>query len=209
LFSDKQGKKSNSNETNSEDAAKCTERWSKKKNRTGKRKRRSYFDKAEDSNNPDTMKFDKSTANEPAIDHETSGFHITSIPHCPWGGTDGNIILSNTCTVDNLLFLMHQLIMSKDHVRQWLETSTEPVAQTLIRVSDFFAKGDWFAGKMCWITSHVELGTSTNHIDLYGTEHAQFVRHYGVLQMNSSGKKCSSSMCKLDHQISSGEIILP
>jgi hypothetical protein len=66
------------------------------------------------------------------------------------------------------------------YVSGW-NTWNKPVAHTLIRVSDFFAKGDWFDGKMCWINSHDELGTSTNNIDLYGTEHAQFVRHCGVL----------------------------
>jgi hypothetical protein len=142
MFSDERRKNSNSKDNNSEYAAKCAEGWNKKRSRAGTKKRRSYFDKADESNNPDIKKRKKSTVNEPQDDHEASSCHGSSIPHCPWGGKVGDVYLKTTCTIDNLLFLMHRLIISRNDVLQWLETSTESVAKTLITVSELFAKGD-------------------------------------------------------------------
>lgn len=194
----------------SNETVNCSEMWSgRRKGSDGKRKR-GYFNVQ--------MKIGrKSKTGKPSTDiccsantEQQDGCEETySIPHCPWGGTVGDLTLSNTCTIDNLLFGIHVLICRRNDIRNWLQACDEPVAKTLLEVSTLFGKGEWSAGKLCWITSNNLERTGMKNIDLYGTESDKFVKYFGTLQQTVCVQKCSKTICTNKSSMSSNEILLP
>lgn len=155
----------------------CKERWAKPE--TGK-KRKSYFGNTDDVPIP-KKKTMKQRTNR-------------STPHCPWGGDFENHQFRNTCTIDNLLYIFHRLILERQDVRLWLQESTNSVSETLLRVSDLFSKNKWAEGKFVWYTEHVN-ETPKERINLFGTEVQYFVSAESVMQPNVSTQNCSNTNC--------------
>jgi hypothetical protein len=194
----------------SHDNTKCSEMWSRTcKGKNGKRKR-GYF-------KVDTKVSRKSKIQKSSIDNADNWntnvqkplLTADTIPHCPWGGTVGDVTLFNTCTIDNLLFAVHYLIKQRSDVKIWLETCNEPVANTLLEVSTLFTKGEWSAGKLCWITANNLSNADLHNIDVYGTESDKFVKYYGQLQKTVCLKQCTKAKCSTASTLQSDEILLP
>ena len=137
------------------------------------------------------------------------------LPHCPWGGRFKKTHMSNTCTIDNFLYLLYVLIYNNDHIRAWFEAESagNPVAALILRIANLFHAGRWSEGKFEWITANIQSHPGRD-IDLFGTETEYFVVHYGELQTNTSELTCSNERChgqtdqNNENLRMSGEIVL-
>lgn len=119
--------------------------------------------------------------------------------------------MSNTCTIDNFLYLLFILIQHNENVRLWFqqEATEKPTAATILRVAALFAGGRWAAGKLEWIRENIESSPGRG-VNLFGTEHEFFVIHYGELQLNATQLRCSNETCPAysAEKRTSGEVIL-
>ena len=155
-----------------------------------KRKRRTYFEKPKDVPSP----------------HRKKSKQQPSLPHCPWGGQFEGHVLTNTCRIDNFLYILFCLTSTNATVRAWLTSCQQPVARTILTVAECYRKRNWAEGKLVWVRSHIDQDPQSN-LNLWGTEQNKFVDFYGVLQTNVSTKKCSRANCR-DIERTSFEIVL-
>ena len=135
----------------------CTaeEAWKAKR----EKKRSTYFDTPKYLPKPKTARKDRDKGDShqrkrvPFADEQK-----TRLSHCPWGGKFQNINMSNTCTIDNFLYLLFILIQHNENVRLWFqqEATEKPTAATILRVAALFAGGRWAAGKLEWIRENIE-----------------------------------------------------
>ncbi len=191
----------------SESTTNCTESWAKKKRKKGNAKKSIYFPADNSSSTfPAKKQAKKSAVSDKTIDKDTDNH---TMPHCPWGGRVGSVELVNTCSIDNLLFLTHRLIVDRSEVKAWLQNSPEIISKTMLVVSQLFSKGNWAAGKLCWITATNGCDTTNLcRIDMFGSEHDKFVKHFGNLQSFVCTQVCSKLTCKFNKQCVATEILL-
>ena len=154
------------------------ESWNKKAYKSKKR-RSKYFDK------PATL--DQSTAKADSRSKQ-------SFPHCPWGGKTAAHSLVNTCSIDNMLFMIHLLITSRDDIKQWLASHATDVAATLLKVSELFGSEQWAEGKLLWVEQFINQKPPAL-IDLYGTEYEKFVRVFAAVQETETTRQCTNRIC--------------
>lgn len=129
-------------------------------------------------------------------------------PFRPWGRMADGIRLDNTCTIDNLLLMMHLLMTSNDSIKKLVQHNGD-IGKILIEVSDMFNKQQWAMGKLHWVRQTVSNLIADGEVDLYGTEHYFFVRHLAPFQEHTTNSVCSNSTCP-ERSIArtSGEILL-
>ncbi|CAB4034946.1 Hypothetical predicted protein [Paramuricea clavata] len=99
----------------------------------------------------------------------------------PWGGTvnaEGkNVILANTCPIDNFLTIFYALMKMHGSAYQHLSASTHLYASALVRISRLFDAGKFSEGKWEWLKlfpGRFEL-SERNKVDLWGNEEEMFV----------------------------------
>ena len=179
-----------------EEPSVAEEKWAKKDQKQSK-KRHTYFESPKDLPKPKEVHRQKQKVN---------------LPHCPWGGKYKSIHMSNTCTIDNFLYILFLLIQQNSGVREWFEQeqNDKPVAAAIIRVAALFQAGKWAEGKLEWIRENV-LSSPPRFVNLFGTENEFFVVHYGDLQQHVSTQTCNNNSCPVqgtDNTRRSGEILL-
>lgn len=87
----------------------------------------------------------------------TSETKTRSIPR--WGGqftlnaedTDKVITKTNTCPIDNMLYMLYTILKSRGDLRAGLQNSHEWAIQCLVEVVQLFAQGHTAQGKGLWL----------------------------------------------------------
>jgi hypothetical protein len=97
-------------------------------------------------------------------------------PSCPpWNGTYSDNVhqhnMTNTCTIDNSLYIMHVALSDDDELESSFRMSNDPVLNRLYNIHKAFQRGDFFGGEYLWFEQFPELITSNdNIIDSFGGE---------------------------------------
>ena len=191
----------------------CSEKWERRKSDTNTRKRPSkYSSKPNEIPTPkkkhkigmdhdlhtkrkDTNKARKKVLQNKSTDHKMEGI--------PWGGrvsVDGiAVTLSNTCTIDNLLFITWVLIRSEKSINMWMQekAATIPACRALLKAGEHFTSKQWALGKTVWLKTFNLGEPNENSVwDVWGGESEQFVMHYGFAQETFTESLCSNTRCK-------------
>lgn len=71
---------------------------------------------------------------------------------CPyWGGEGWTVSMTNTCTVDNLLYMLHMTVKRRPGIKIDLNTCSNNWISTLLQVHKLFEKTEWSQGKLLWL----------------------------------------------------------
>ncbi|XP_041865592.1 uncharacterized protein LOC121655185 isoform X2 [Melanotaenia boesemani] len=124
----------------------------------------------------------------------------------PWGGEgtigDQTIKLTNTCTVDNLLYTIHLAIKRRSGIESDLQkhSHVDPWIATLLQVHDHFNKKEWGQGKLLWLN---QIGRFKGQLwNAFGTEEDMVTYRLGFLLNTELAGKCQSPDCPVVKRIS-------
>lgn len=117
----------------------------------------------------------------------------------PWGSTmmvphQGQLILVNTCPIDNFLMIFYVLMKKHSNFLKYLLTSPEPYSTTLNRIGHMFDNGNFAEGKCEWMKLFPGRFnfTHTAQVDLWGNEEDLFMS-----RLYSSLETAFTSNCQL------------
>ena len=86
-----------------------------------------------------------------------------------WGGNltlDGKrIVMSNICSVDNLLYMAYQIIQLNRSCREWFNTNATsvPACQILLDVYKHFRDGEWQQRRRRWLEDCSHFSAKSNN----------------------------------------------
>ncbi|XP_063790376.1 uncharacterized protein LOC134945180 [Pseudophryne corroboree] len=121
--------------------------------------------------------------------------------NCPaWSGKGKlgkkTIILRNTCSVDNLLFITHMAIRKYDWILNELDglKTQDSSINTLLKVYQHFQRKDWIKGKIEWLKQLNRFRGQTVW-DAYGSEEDFVVCRLNYLLTTTVESICSGPFC--------------
>ena len=121
----------------------------------------------------------------------------SSVPS--WGGQllrrGKKITLCNTCPIDNLLVIFHNVLSVQEDIKSAFSRSKSLVSQTLISVHEHFLREEWAAGKYIWLSAICGYKDRDPIWDVYGSEFERFVKHLGAIQGSIDFSTCTSASC--------------
>lgn len=130
----------------------------------------------------------------------------------PWGGEgtigDQTIKLTNTYTVDNLLYTIHLAIKRRSSIESDLQkhSHVDPWIATLLQVHDHFNTTEWGQGKLLWLN---QIGRFKGQLlNAFGTEEDMVTYRLGFLLNTELAGKCQSPDCPVVKRISGSIDIL-
>ena len=111
-------------------------------------------------------------------------------PALPWNGTvtlaDGSLVqMTNTCTVDNGLFIIHTLLSARDDIADSFKLSNNPIYKLLYNIHKQFTEKNYAKGKLMFLDGPV--------MDAYGAEDTYFFVKFRIPTVFES--KCSNEHC--------------
>ena len=121
-------------------------------------------------------------------------------PSLPWGGGEvvwggSTVVLTNTCPVDNLLTFLHQLIIVRDDIRQFMEASGSQVARLLLSVHRLMLDRQWMPAKVMWLQAIGTPVPTSRIVDVYGSEAERVLKMLGPFLQTAVASKCSEANC--------------
>ena len=133
-------------------------------------------------------------------------------PPLPWNGTyndcDHAIKMTNTCTVDNALYIIHVALTDNEGLETLFRTSSDPVLNRLHRIHKRFERGDFSGGKYLWYEQFPELvRVGCDTIDSYGAEDDYFFNKLKLQTQTVFESVCSNSDCQYPCVVMNGTII--
>ena len=146
-------------------------------------------------------------------DRQTSTSKLT----CPaWGGNDyfkgKRVFLDNTCTIDNLLWIISTMINNYPLLRRVLNDSQQDICRHLLMVCTHVSHGDWVQAKIHWLhrVCKMELQVHQKQTwDAFGSEYDMFARYMSAFQSNHQKSSCSNGNCpRRETTINSGDIFI-
>ncbi|CAF0860081.1 unnamed protein product [Didymodactylos carnosus] len=116
---------------------------------------------------------------------------------------DGQIYtVSNTCSLDSVLFVMYYLYSTSSHEYQEIfDRNTLSIYSTLRKTFQLVETASWDIARLYWLITHNRLNkaTSTNHsndfYDIFGTVDENTYRFIRPIQKYSIISECSSPDC--------------
>ncbi|KAJ8034784.1 hypothetical protein HOLleu_21770 [Holothuria leucospilota] len=119
-----------------------------------------------------------------------------------WGGEviykGKTICMDNTCTIDNLIFLVSRMLEKYPRVKLALQGSHDDVCRKIVTVSEYGQNGNWDMAKFTWLhrVCKYELQVQVLQTwNAYGSEHVAFVQYLGGVQASTRSSNCSSDDC--------------
>ena len=119
----------------------------------------------------------------------------------PWGGQitykNSSVCLVNTCPIDNLLYLIHLVVIHNPNVQAWLISNSErmQICEVLLTISNLFEQQQWLEGKAVWLNTFETFQKKNKVWDVWGGEGEKFVLHFGAIQRTEMGSRCSLPTC--------------
>ena len=107
------------------------------------------------------------------------------------------IVLSNTCSVDNLLYMTYQIMQLNRSCREWFNTNATsvPVCQILFDVYKHFRDGEWHQGRRRWLDECCHFSAKSNNWNVWGSESKRFVMPFSKNQLTVARSTCSLGAC--------------
>ena len=115
----------------------------------------------------------------------------------PWGGTilRRNVSMVNTCTVDNMLFILHMVQLARHDLSSYLEQSDVQELVILHKIHKLFVKGHHAEGKFMWLKQFKDFSNCTK-IDAHGSEDEYFASRFHTILSTTYTSTCSQETCK-------------
>ena len=107
-----------------------------------------------------------------------------------WGGRRGATSLSNTCTIDNGLTILHLAFRASESFRNFLTQDKSELSKTLINIFARMDKEEFSEAKFMWLDF-----TKCNRVDLFGDEFDFFTRHINCEWESRCRSKCGALTC--------------
>ena len=98
----------------------------------------------------------------------------------PWNTWHDQKELTNTCTIDNMLFFFHVLQRERNDINDMFKNSPDQKLNFLHKIHCLFQQENWAAGKYAWISSFMNIACNTECVDLLGGEDQFFFDHLPV-----------------------------
>ena len=128
-----------------------------------------------------------------------------------WGGEYNGISLTQTCTVDTGLQIMHMIFTYFPHIRKEVERSSDSTLRVLLQCTQLVAIKESSHAKYVWL-EHTQAFTSSDDNTLWnvwGGEASNFVGRILSLQTTTATSTCSEVDCKRQQRtITNREVIL-
>ena len=115
-------------------------------------------------------------------------------PALPWNGWYGDTELTNTCTIDNMIYTFHILQVENEEFCNYMKDSDSFVNRTLYSIHECFLQKKWSEGKFIWIDQILKLPLH-NRVDLFGGEDVNFFNHINNDQATAYKSVCSNDQC--------------
>ncbi len=133
-----------------------------------------------------------------------------------WGGQvvykGKEILITNTCPLDNLLLVLFLLHEDSDLVKSQMQESSSAVARSILTVFDACRTGDWSMAKFLWLRHICKYEIQMHHkqtFDVYGSEHEVVTKHLAFMQENIQISTCTSDDCPRKRRFSTtSEVVL-
>lgn len=116
-----------------------------------------------------------------------------------WGGKavlgQRTITMTNTCSIDNLLYTMHLAIKNKPGIKNELQklSRCDKWISTLLHVHNLFEKEEWAQGKAVWLNKIGRFKGST--WDAFGSEEDMITCRLEFLQSTEVLQACFNPAC--------------
>ena len=130
----------------------------------------------------------------------TTQLQVLKGPH--WGGVihynKRTITLTNTCTIDNFMYIFSTLFKWQPYLFNPLFGHCEN-CDNLCEMCSFGANEEWESARLVWLTKMCNFGgkNKTNTWDLYGTEIMFFISHLKCLLGFKLILTCSEAICPI------------
>ena len=123
-----------------------------------------------------------------------------------WGGerysskSNTNVILKNTCPIDNLLYILYINIKTNENCKVLLGDSS-PLRDLLVRIIELVEKRDWFLARTKWIETFCVKKTkaeqieNTLYIDFFSSEFELFVFYLSTIHATEQTTRCNAQDC--------------
>jgi len=125
-------------------------------------------------------------------------FNMSSINVPSWGGTHvsrtGNVKMVNTCTVDNILSILHLILSARPGLMAAMSSGGDAV-NCLQEVMACFREGDFDLGKAIWLEIILQYNPNDKLWDAWGSEDGQLVSHLEGIQEHNWTTVCSNECC--------------
>ena len=105
------------------------------------------------------------------------------------------ISFSNTCPIDNVLYILHNILSMRSDIKETLSRSDILVCKTLLEVHNYFLQGRWSHGKYAWLTKLCGYGDTESPWDVYGSEFERVVKFLSGIQGSKVFSTCTSMLC--------------
>ena len=115
-------------------------------------------------------------------------------PTLPWNGWFNDVELTNTCTIDNMLYVFHILQDEHEDFCNFMKESHFDVNRTLHEIHKCFTLKKWSEGKSIWIQQILNLPLREK-VDLLGGEDVFFFDHIKHEEATTYKTVCSNAGC--------------
>ncbi|XP_078384134.1 uncharacterized protein LOC144666603 [Oculina patagonica] len=120
------------------------------------------------------------------------------VPRVPgWGGTFGNVTLTNTCPIDNLLTIVYLRLKDVPKTSEKLSTLSDPWAKDLTTVERLFDQHEFTQAKVEWLRPlpQFDFSVTRGTIDVWGNEFDLFWQRCESMLKTAARSTCSSQQC--------------
>lgn len=132
--------------------------------------------------------------------------HIKALP---WNGTFKSNEMTNTCTVDNMLFLCHVLLTHRPDIKDQFRSSNNRIHKLLHQIHLLFIDSKFAEGKFKWIEQFPNQATKTaltKNWNLWGGEDEFFFNHLSDSETVYT-IQCSNPFCQTPINLRSSRMV--
>lgn len=125
-------------------------------------------------------------------------------PCPPWSGKgtleNESVTLTNTCTLDNLLHILHLILSRYPEVMVQVEAASgdDLWLQSLLDVHQHFLRIEWTQGRIAWL-KNLHQFTAKTLWDCFGHENHFLVSSLSTMQMVKETSSCPKQDCAFTH----------
>lgn len=120
------------------------------------------------------------------------------VPRVPgWGGTVGNLTLTNTCPIDNFLTIVYLRLKDVPQTSEKLSRKSEPWAKDLTSIERLFDRQEFTQAKIEWLRPfpQFDFSVTSGTIDVWGNEFDLFWQRCDSMLKSAAKSVCSSQQC--------------
>lgn len=110
-----------------------------------------------------------------------------------WGGKLGSIVLANTCTIDNVLTILHIQYCADQQFKNILQQDRNPLSETLLTVFKLMSDEQFPEAKLVWVNyTRKQIKPSLN---LYGDKYDFIVAYISNQLTSQTISTCDNPSC--------------